>query len=61
MAGKTYVWRQARILLKRLDRPDEVLRLYEAVSASVAPHLEREIESGIREAKALSQRAAMVT
>jgi tetratricopeptide (TPR) repeat protein len=42
----------ARILLTRLDRPDEALRLYEAASASAAPHLdvEADIESGIREA-----------
>ena len=44
----------ARILLRRLDRPDQALRLYEAASASAVAHLdlEREIESGIREAKA---------
>jgi tetratricopeptide (TPR) repeat protein len=43
----------ARILLRRLDRPDHALRLYEAASASAVAHLdlEREIESGIREAK----------
>jgi tetratricopeptide (TPR) repeat protein len=54
----------ARIFLTRLDCPDEALRLYEAASASVVPHLdvEADIELGIREAKAaLSQRAAMVT
>ncbi len=54
----------ARILLKRLDRPDEALRLYEAASTSAVPHLdlEREIESGIQEAEdALSQRASMLT
>jgi membrane associated rhomboid family serine protease len=44
----------ARILLKRLDRPHDALKLYEAASASAVPHLdcEREIESGIKEAKA---------
>ena len=53
----------ARILLKRLDRPDEALTLYEAASASMVPHLdlERDIESGIREAKAaLSQGTEVV-
>lgn len=54
----------ARILLTRLDRPDDALRLYEAASASAFPHLdlERDIEAGIQEAKAaLSQRASMAT
>ena len=54
----------ARILLTRLDRPDEALRLYEAVSASTVPHLdlESDIESGIREAKtALSRRVSLLT
>jgi membrane associated rhomboid family serine protease len=54
----------ARILLKRLGRPHGALRLYEAASASAVPHLdlERDIESGIREAKtALSERTSMVT
>jgi membrane associated rhomboid family serine protease len=49
----------ARICLKRLNRPEEALRLYEATSASAIPHLDldQDIESGIREAKnALSQR-----
>jgi membrane associated rhomboid family serine protease len=43
----------ARICLKRLNRPHDALRFYEATSASVVPHLdlERDIESGIREAK----------
>ena len=48
----------ARICLKRLNRPQHALSLYEAASASAVPHLdlERDIESGIREAKnALSQ------
>ncbi len=50
----------ARILLTRLDRPDEALLLYEAASGSATSRLdlEREIESGIREAKrALTKRA----
>ena len=54
----------ARIMLKRLDHPRDALKLYEAASASAVPHLdlERDIESGIREAKtALSLRASMVT
>ncbi len=44
----------ARILLKRLDRPNEALRFYQAASASMVPHLdfEQDIQSGIREAKA---------
>ena len=52
----------ARILLKRLDRPHEALRLYEAVSNSAVQHLdlERNIESGIQEAKAaLLQRTSV--
>jgi membrane associated rhomboid family serine protease len=52
----------ARILLRRLDRPDEAVRLYETLSASATPRLdlEREIEAGIREAKAtLSQRVSI--
>ena len=50
----------ARILLTRLDRPEEALRAYEQALSSTVPHLdsEREIESGIREAKsAILQRA----
>jgi len=53
----------ARILLTRLDRPDEAFRLYEAASASSVPHLdlERQIELAIREARtALSQKATSV-
>ncbi len=43
----------ARILLSRLDRPDEALRLYRAASASAIPHLdlEQDIASGIQEAE----------
>jgi len=54
----------ARISLKRLNRPDEALRLYRAASASAIPHLdlEQDIESGIQEAEnAVAQRASMVT
>ncbi len=43
----------ARIFLKRLNRPQDALRLYEGASTSAVPHLdlEQDIESGIREAK----------
>ena len=43
----------ARICLKRLDRPQDALTLYEGASASAVPHLdlEQDIESGIREAR----------
>ncbi len=54
----------ARILLTRLDRHDEALRLYQAASASAVPHLdlESDIELGLREARtALSRRVSMVT
>lgn len=54
----------ARILLRRLDRPDAALRLYEAASASAILHLdlERDIESGIQEAEdAISRRASVAT
>jgi hypothetical protein len=53
----------ARISLKRLNRPQEALRLYEAASASAIPHLdlEQDIESGIQEAEcALARRVAMI-
>jgi len=53
----------ARILLTRLDRPDEALRLYRVASASAVPHLdlEQDIEAGIREAEtALTQRPSIV-
>jgi tetratricopeptide (TPR) repeat protein len=52
----------ARICLKRLNRPQDTLRLYEAAAASAVPHLdlEQDIESGIREAKnVLSQVKAL--
>ncbi|MGA7768609.1 MAG: rhomboid family intramembrane serine protease [Candidatus Sulfotelmatobacter sp.] len=48
----------ARICIKRLNRPQDALRLYEGASASAVPHidLQQDIESGIREARtALSQ------
>ena len=55
----------ARILLKRLDRPHEAFRLYEAASTSPVPHLdlERDIESGIQEAKdaLLPSKASLVS
>jgi membrane associated rhomboid family serine protease len=43
----------ARICLKRLNRPLDALKFYEAVSASAVPHLdlEQDTESGIQEAK----------
>ena len=52
----------ARLCLKRLNRPQHALRLYEAASASTLPHLdlERDIEIGIRKAReVLSQRAPL--
>jgi membrane associated rhomboid family serine protease len=44
----------ARIYLKRLNRPKDALRLYEAVASSPIPHLDLEpnIQSGLREARA---------
>jgi hypothetical protein len=54
----------ARILLKRLDRPQDALRLYEAASTSAVPLLdfERDIESGIQEAKtAILEAASLAT
>jgi tetratricopeptide (TPR) repeat protein len=49
----------ARICLKRLNRPQDALRLYEEASASAVPHLdlEQDIESGIREARNVLARA----
>ena len=43
----------ARICLKRIGRPLDALRLFEAASNSTVPHLdlERDIESGLREAR----------
>ena len=40
----------ARICLKRLNRPQDALRFYEAASASAVPHLDlqQDIDSGIR-------------
>jgi membrane associated rhomboid family serine protease len=44
----------ARIYVKRLNRPQDAIRLYEAVAKSPIPHLDLEsnIESGVREARA---------
>ena len=44
----------AKLCLKRLNRPQDALKLYEAVAASPIPHLDWEhgIQLGIREAKA---------
>ncbi|MFB3915811.1 MAG: rhomboid family intramembrane serine protease [Terriglobales bacterium] len=44
----------ARVYLKRLNRPDEALKFFQAASASPVPHLDFEpaIEAGIREARA---------
>jgi membrane associated rhomboid family serine protease len=54
----------ARILLKRLDRPQDALRLYEAASTSAVLLLdfERDIESGIQQAKtAILEGASLAT
>ena len=44
----------ARICLKRLNRPQEALKLYESVASSPIPHLDLDpnIQSGVREARA---------
>ncbi len=46
-----------RIYLKRLNRPAEALRLYEAAQASSIPHADWQptIDRGIAEAKKLTQ------
>jgi membrane associated rhomboid family serine protease len=52
----------ARICLKRLNRPQDALRFYEAAETSAVPHLDLEpdIQSGIREARnVLSQVKAL--
>jgi hypothetical protein len=43
----------ARICLKRLNRPQDALMLYEGASVSAVPHLdlEQDIASGIHEAR----------
>lgn len=43
----------ARLCLKRLNRPQDALALYQAAAASPIPHLdwEQHIQSGIKEAK----------
>jgi len=45
---------EARLCLKRLNRPKDALALYQAAAASPIPHLdwEQHIQSGIKEAKA---------
>lgn len=44
---------QAKLYLRRLNRPEEALKLYQAAAASKTPHLdwEQTIQAGIREAK----------
>ena len=44
----------ARLCLKRLNRPQDALKLYQAVAASPIPHLDwdQHIQAGIKEAKA---------
>jgi tetratricopeptide (TPR) repeat protein len=44
----------ARLCLKRLNRPQDALTLYQTAAASPIPHLdwEQHIQSGIKEAKA---------
>jgi len=51
----------ARVCLKRLNRPQEALKLYEAVANSPIPHLDLEpnIQSGVREARAALAAAAV--
>jgi tetratricopeptide (TPR) repeat protein len=48
----------ARLCLKRLNRPQDALALYQTVAASPIPHLDWEphIQSGIKEAKAAISR-----
>ncbi|HVN21503.1 MAG TPA: rhomboid family intramembrane serine protease [Bryobacteraceae bacterium] len=49
----------ARLCLKKLNRPQEALKIYQAASASPIPHLDWEqiIQSGIKEAKAAAGNA----
>ena len=44
----------ARLCLKRLNRPQDALALYQAAAASPIPHLDwdQHIQAGIKEAKA---------
>ena len=51
----------ARLCLKRLNRPQDALALYQAAAASPIPHLdwEQHIQSGIKEAKAATGGNAM--
>jgi membrane associated rhomboid family serine protease len=51
----------AKVCMTRFNRPQDALRLYEEAAASPVPHLdwEQNIQSGIREAKALLAAPAM--
>jgi membrane associated rhomboid family serine protease len=51
-----------RLYLKRLNRPDEALKCYEAADASKVPHLDWQpnIEAGVHDAKAAVQSGALV-
>jgi len=51
----------ARLCLKRLNRPQDALALYQAAAASPIPHLDwdQHIQSGVKEAKAALGSAAM--
>jgi hypothetical protein len=53
----------ARLCLKRLNRPQDALRLYESASASTVPHLdlERDIQIGIQQAKDVFSKSAPVS
>lgn len=52
--GLTAQLSAARICLKKLNRPQDALALYQAAAASAIPHLdwEQHIQSGMKEAKA---------
>jgi tetratricopeptide (TPR) repeat protein len=53
----------ARLCLKRLNRPQDALRLYEGASASTVPHLDvgRDIQIGIQQAKDVLSKSAPVS
>jgi hypothetical protein len=53
----------ARICFKRLNRPLNALRFYEAAAASAVPHLDLEldIESGIREARTVLAQSKLLS
>jgi len=53
----------AKIFLKRLNRPQDALKLYEAAAASAVPHLDLEpaINAGVRDARALVPAAQAAT